>query len=372
MKMFKKILCCALLLCMFAATAFATAEPVLLQTMEGNYWRFLPESNFLIKRVNNDDSNDQNNLYLYDTEMNLIAGPYGGFEDQGDGCLAVMKRTEDGRKLYGVLNYDGTVRIPPEYEYIACKNGYVNAQVGYKKTKRIDPEGNELGIFDEDVLNFEYLPKDRERPSVGRERNSDTGLYALTDSEGNLLTDYAFDFIMDRDFTDYGYSKVSNKDGKTGMLSITGELVVPMEYEEILFITEHYDQYETCGIFAAVREDILAFAQNGTVTEINIGNPDHIFFYGPCALVVYADKSTAIAWPDGRLQKVDADYCEAFMVNGEPYFVVTEHKGRTDTETLYDKDMNMVMQVNNDVIFVSRDGYVLVTGYDGNQLYELR
>lgn len=32
----------------------------------------------------------------------------------------------------------------------------------------------------------------------------------------------------------------------------------------------------------------------------------------------------------------------------------------------------MVMQVNNDVIFVSHDGYVLVTGRDGNQLYELR
>lgn len=361
--MIKKVLICVIALCVMCSAAFAGIEDGPVAVLEGNDWYLLTNANLLVKE-------EDDKQYLYDLQLNLLGEGYDSVHDWGDnGIIAENKQGE--KTLKGVINYDGSVRVPVRYTDVVCSKGYTNAQAEDGNVVAFGPDGAVLESKPTGIYDFAYIPENDRVIPVNRKLDTESDLYALTDLNGELLTDYLFDTIMMQDFYDYDYCMICSRDDREGLLGIDGTIIFPAEYEEVLDINR--GPYETRGIFAAMRDDVLVFSQNGNIVEIPLEDADDVEFYGTCALIEYEDDSYAVARPDGTVQKLDAEDCEVCMVDNDVYFVTEEENKETGEEetVLYDEALNELLRTDG-LVHVSSNGTVLEKCFEGTcNLYVL-
>ena len=361
--MIKKGLGCVLALCMLCSVALAQFSDGPVAEIEGTDWRMLEEANLLAKF-------EGDLMFLCDLQGNKLSEGYNMVTDR-DGYILVSNGTDDD-KVWGVLNLDGSVVIPASAKEISIRDGYINVENADGTVQAYGPDGVLLDVVPSEVFSFRHIPEVEYAPKANSDWNHETKLYALTDLEGNLLTDYLYYYIADYDLGEYDYCIIKAEDYSEGLIKYTGEEIFAPVYKEILDI--NYSAYETCGIFAAWRDDVIAFSQNGTLTEIPVENVDDVDFYGKCVLVEYEDDSFAIAWPDGTLNKLAVDDCDVYMVGDQIFFVTDEEDPETLTDytVLYDEEMNELLRTEW-MMYISDDGHVLLNEYNGTcYVYDLK
>lgn len=146
---------------------------------------------------------------------------------------------------------------------------------------------------------------------------------ALYDIRGQEIARYpsSYDFDYFRDFVD-GYS-ISELDGKTGVITLKGEELVPFEYDRIGIYEEHPFRY---GYISAVKDGMLGFLDaDGKPTGDFIYPEDDVYNYGTFAVIREEnDAITVISAAVGALPEtysyVDfpgSEGCVAFIAEKE-------------------------------------------------------
>lgn len=362
--MIKKGLVCVLALCMLCSAAFAAIQDGPLAVLEGNEWSLLTKADLLVKETDGKQ-------FVYDLQMNQIGEGYDEVHDYKYSGL-VVEAEQDGIKLKGVINPDGTLRIPVQYADAVCEGEYVNVETTDGGVIAFGPDGTQLENVPDSIYDFSYIPDNYRALTVDYQFDDETERYALTDKDGKLLTDYLFDSIRIFDFYTEDYCSIGSSDDKEGLLAMDGTIVIPAEYDEVLNID--HGPYETCGIFAAMRDDAVAFVKDGAVTEIPVENVDFVDFYGTCVVIEYEDDTYAIARPDGTLQKLEVEDLEVYMVGDAVYFKTEEENAETDEEeeVLYDEAFNELLRTEGRIEF-NVNGFAMVKDYEGTcTLYSLK
>ena len=362
--MIKKGLVCVLVLCMLFTAAFAAIQDGPLAVLEGNGWKLLTSANLLVNEADGKE-------VVYDFQLNQVGDGYDDVHDYRYSGL-VVEIEQNGTTVKGVLNPDGTLRIPVQYADVICEGEYANALTADGNIIAFGPDGSVLENVPDSVYDFSYIPADYRQITVQAEYDAETDLFALADLNGELLTGYLFDAIRIYDFYTENYCSIGGSDDKEGLLGMDGTIIFPAEYEEVLNID--HGPYETCGIFAALRDDAVAFAKDGAVTEIHVEDVDDVEFYGTCALIEYEDETYAIARPDGTLQKLEAEDCEVCMTGNTVYFLTEEENAETgeDEEVLYDEALNELLRTEGMIDF-NVNGFAMVRNYEGTcTLYSLK
>lgn len=382
--MIKKMFACALALCMLCSVALAQfSDGPIVKFENDNNWRLLEEVNLLVNV-------ERDNQYLCDLMGNRLSEGYMMIAEN-DGLIIVKNAAENGVDVVmGVLGLDGSVIVPVTAADVSVhESGHVNVQNADGTLAAYGPDGTLLDVVPSSIYSFDYLPDEEEQePKADKEVNSETKLWALTDLEGNLLTDFVYDSISTYELYGSDYCRTNSEDDAEGLIAYTGEEIFPPVYEEILRID--YEAYENRGIFAAWRDDVIAFAQKrevtenaegdaatqGTyaVTEIPLENADDVEFFGNFAFVEFDDDTYAIAWPDGKLTKLPGEDCEVYPVGDQIFFLTDEEDPETGEEVtaLYDGELNRLAQTEW-LMSVSKDGHLLLNDYtDACYVYDLK
>ncbi len=370
--MIRKILVCMLALSMLCSAALAQISDGPVAEFDGCDWSMLEDVNVLVR-------SEGNVMFLCDLQGNRLSEGYSSISDIG-GYILVQNETESG-KVMGVLKTDGTVMVPANARDISVCSGYINAEAADGTVQAYSPDGALLDAVPSQIYDFDYIPEEEMTAKADKDMDLETTLYALTDLNGNPLTGYIYEYISVYELYGSDYCRTSSEDDFTGLLKYTGEVIFPAEYEEILLIDSAV--YETRGIFAACRDDVVAFSQKaGTdggkesyvVTEIPLEDADDVEFFGYYALVEYEDDTYAIARPDGTLSRLAVDDCRVYPV-GDQIFIMTEVEDpETEDEftVLYDADLNELLRTEW-MMSVSRDGHVLLNEYGEKcYLYDLK
>ena len=384
--MIKKMFACALALCMLCSVALAQFSdgPIAKLAIDDNsYWRLLEEVNLLVNF-------ERDNQYLCDLMGNRLSEGYMMIAEN-DGMIIVENAAENGVGVVkGVLGLDGSVIVPVTAADISVhEGGYVNVQNADGTLQAYGPDGILPDVVPSAIYSFDYLPEEEEQePKADKDIDTETKLWALTDLEGNLLTDFVYDSISTYELYGSDYCRTNSEDDAEGLIAYTGEEIFPPVYEEILRID--YEAYENRGIFAAWRDDVIAFAQKrevaenaegdaatqGTyaVTEIPLENADDVEFFGNFAFVEFDDDTYAIAWPDGKLTKLPGEDCEVYPVGDQIFFITEEEDPDTgyDFSVLYDGELNQLVWTEW-FVSISKDGYLLLNDYtDASYVYDLK
>ena len=382
--MIKKMFACALALCMLCSVALAQfSDGPIVKFENDNNWRLLEEVNLLVNF-------ERNNQYLCDLMGNRLSEGYMMIAEN-DGLIIVKNAAENGVEVVmGVLGLDGSVIVPVTAADVSVhESGHVNVQNADGTLAAYGPDGTLLDVVPSAIYSFDYLPDEEEQePKADKDVDSETKLWALTDLEGNLLTDFVYDSISTYELYGSDYCRTNSEDDAEGLIAYTGEEIFPPVYEEILRID--YEAYENRGIFAAWRDDVIAFAQKrevtenaegdaatqGTyaVTEIPLENADDVEFFGNFAFVEFDDDTYAIAWPDGKLTKLPGEDCEVYPVGDQIFFLTDEEDPETGEEVtaLYDGELNRLAQTEW-LMSVSKDGHLLLNDYtDACYVYDLK
>ena len=329
--MIKKMFACALALCMLCSVALAQfSDGPIVKFENDNNWRLLEEVNLLVNF-------ERNNQYLCDLMGNRLSEGYMMIAEN-DGLIIVENAAENGvGVVMGVLGLDGSVIVPVTAADVSVhESGHVNVQNADGTLAAYGPDGTLLDVVPSAIYSFDYLPeKEEQEPKADKDIDTETKLWALTDLEGNLLTDFVYDSISTYELYGSDYCRTNSEDDAEGLIAYTGEEIFPPVYEEILRID--YEAYENRGIFAAWRDDVIAFAQKRevtenaegdaatqgayVVTEIPLENVDDVEFFGNFAFVEFDDDTYAIAWPDGKLTKLPGEDCEVYPVGDQIFFI---------------------------------------------------
>lgn len=382
--MIKKMFACALALCMLCSVALAQfSDGPIVKFENDNNWRLLEEVNLLVNF-------ERNNQYLCDLMGNRLSEGYMMIAEN-DGLIIVENAAENGvGVVMGVLGLDGSVIVPVTAADVSVhESGHVNVQNADGTLAAYGPDGTLLDVVPSAIYSFDYLPeKEEQEPKADKDIDTETKLWALTDLEGNLLTDFVYDSISTYELYGSDYCRTNSEDDAEGLIAYTGEEIFPPVYEEILRID--YEAYENRGIFAAWRDDVIAFAQKRevtenaegdaatqgayVVTEIPLENVDDVEFFGNFAFVEFDDDTYAIAWPDGKLTKLPGEDCEVYPVGDQIFFLTDEEDPETGEEVtaLYDGELNRLAQTEW-LMSVSKDGYLLLNDYtDACYVYDLK
>ena len=382
--MIKKMFACALALCMLCSVALAQfSDGPIVKFENDNNWRLLEEVNLLVNF-------ERDNQYLCDLMGNRLSEGYMMIAEN-DGLIIVENAAENGvGVVMGVLGLDGSVIVPVTAADVSVhESGHVNVQNADGTLAAYGPDGTLLDVVPSAIYSFDYLPDEEEQePKADKDVDSETKLWALTDLEGNLLTDFVYDSISTYELYGSDYCRTKSEDDAEGLIAYTGEEIFPPVYEEILRID--YEAYENRGIFAAWRDDVIAFAQKRevtenaegdaatqgayAVTEIPLENADDVEFFGNFAFVEFDDDTYAIAWPDGKLTKLPGEDCEVYPVGDQIFFLTDEEDPETGEEVtaLYDGELNRLAQTEW-LMSVSKDGYLLLNDYtDACYVYDLK
>ena len=382
--MIKKMFACALALCMLCSMALAQfSDGPIVKFENDNNWRLLEEVNLLVNF-------ERDNQYLCDLMGNRLSEGYMMIAEN-DGLIIVENAAENGVDVVmGVLGLDGSVIVPVTAADVSVhESGHVNVQNADGTLAAYGPDGTLLDVVPSAIYSFDYLPDEEEQePKADKDVDSETKLWALTDLEGNLLTDFVYDSISTYELYGSDYCRTNSEDDAEGLIAYTGEEIFPPVYEEILRID--YEAYENRGIFAAWRDDVIAFAQKRevtenaegdaatqgayAVTEIPLENADDVEFFGNFAFVEFDDDTYAIAWPDGKLTKLPGEDCEVYPVGDQIFFLTDEEDPETGEEVtaLYDGELNRLAQTEW-LMSVSKDGHLLLNDYaDACYVYDLK
>lgn len=131
---------------------------------------------------------------------------------------------------WGVIDSDGNIIVPIVYDSVSVNTPNLYRVEKDGKTGIIDGKGeilfpfiyNKLGKFSKN--------------NIAKAANED-GLYGYVDRENNLVADFMYEKADD--FEDRGrYAKVSKGIGKVGMIDMSGNEAVPLEYHDVRYLYE--------------------------------------------------------------------------------------------------------------------------------------
>lgn len=256
------------------------------------------------------------------------------------------------------------------FKELYAKNGYANVEKNDGTVTAYDPAGAVMDVHPSSAYDASHM-KTASKSNMQVDYDGETGLYALADENGNLLTEHAYSFIYyELWFNDYGldYCEVEDDEGHTGLLSRTGELVVPMAYDEIGRVG---DDFETCGVFAAATGTNLTLIREGVCTDIPLDNDDRIEFIGTGILAHTGDDKWELIAPDGTVKALPENFDDYSysVVDGVTYLVASEWIDGYQS-TLMDDQGNELLK-GKDISF-SRDGHMLVAKEDSCEVYNLK
>jgi len=131
----------------------------------------------------------------------------------------------NGKKLQGVLNMEGDVLIPVEYELINLVENVFVAKNEAQKIGAFDLSGKQIVPFEYDDI----MPQENLVVTWINIRNNDKENYGLFDKAGNMITAPLNPLI---DFSE-GPMPIVGPDGTYGFVDDKGKMVTPFEYKYV-------------------------------------------------------------------------------------------------------------------------------------------
>ena len=193
---------------------------------------------------------------------------------------------------------------------------------------------------------------------------SETGQQGIADRDGNVLAAPAFRYVYD--ILEDGYVIVSTGD-KEGMIDLTGNVVVPAEYDHIqrnYYGAADYAGYVAAGYVACDRDGKTAFCDlNGNETMEAKYAKDNVDVYGASALLTDMEGNVRLLAADGVETVLDQAHSDAkvlYYANGLLYTFTDENYNYG----LMDWHGNELLPAQYNSIKLSGDGSMLLVGID--------
>ena len=193
---------------------------------------------------------------------------------------------------------------------------------------------------------------------------SENGQQGIADRDGNVLAAPAFRYVYD--ILEDGYVIVSTGD-KEGMIDLTGNVVVPAEYDHIqrnYYGAADYAGYVAAGYVACDRDGKTAFCDlNGNETMEAKYAKDNVDVYGASALLTDMEGNVRLLAADGVETVLDQAHSDAkvlYYANGLLY---------TFTDENYNYGLmawhgHELLPAQYNSIKLSGDGSMLLVGID--------
>ena len=193
---------------------------------------------------------------------------------------------------------------------------------------------------------------------------SENGQQGIADRDGNVLAAPAFRYVYD--ILEDGYVIVSTGD-KEGMIDLTGNVVVPAEYDHIqrnYYGAADYAGYVAAGYVACDRDGKTAFCDlNGNETMEAKYAKDNVDVYGASALLTDMEGNVRLLAADGVETVLDQAHSDAkvlYYANGLLYTFTDENYNYG----LMDWHGNELLPAQYNSIKLSGDGSMLLVGID--------
>ena len=193
---------------------------------------------------------------------------------------------------------------------------------------------------------------------------SENGQQGIADRDGNVLAAPAFRYVYD--ILEDGYVIVSTGD-KEGMIDLTGNVVVPAEYDHIqrnYYGAADYAGYVAAGYVACDRDGKTAFCDlNGNETMEAKYAKDNVDVYGASALLTDMEGNVRLLAADGVETVLDQAHSDARVL----YYSDGRLYTFTDADYNYglmDWHGNELLPAQYNSIKLSGDGSMLLVGID--------
>ncbi len=150
---------------------------------------------------------------------------------------------------YGVIDRSAQVVIPPIWDMIDYVGGDIIAVCkGFCRSDIAECENNEVWsirslsgryVTPKECLGITPWSDSKHFSAIDR----DTKLYGIVDTEGNVIIPFEYNFLSEASRSDWVYA---TKDGKSGYITLSGEIAIPIIYDSISPIfREHPDDWFT-------------------------------------------------------------------------------------------------------------------------------
>ena len=254
-----------------------------------------------------------------------------GFEFN-EGLMLVKKSGK-----YGIINMNGAVVIKPKYDEI-YSDKYYEEDTKFKKSGYI------VGIKSNNGMRYGYIDSDRkmilknEFNDIYRieEKNDSTYLIAFKDGKAGIYNKNKN--ILKHEYEDIEYNAKNDllmiqKASKQGVARFDGTIVVPIEYDNILFAGSYIN---------AKKEDIVdIFDKNGNKEQNNQYTSKQDFNNGKYSIISTTDDEFKIIIDNGKVIENRYTYVQYlfdkyFIVQKDNKFGVVDDEGKSVIDCKYE------------------------------------
>lgn len=273
-----------------------------------------------------------------------------GFEFN-EGLMLVKKSGK-----YGIINMNGAVVVKPKYDEV-YSDKYYDENNGYKNSGYI------VGIKSNDGMRYGYIDSDRktilknEYNDIYRidEKKDSTYLIAFKNGKAGIYNKNKN--ILKHDYEDIEYNAqndllIVQKASKQGVAKFDGTIVVPIEYDNILFAGSY--------INAKKGDSVDIFDKNGNKEQNDHYASKQDFNNNKYAIVSTTDNEfKVIVNTENRVIEDDYTYAQYLF---DKYFIVQKNK----KFGIIDDEKNTIIDCKYEVIQPTMDfGIIQLLGKDG-------
>lgn len=254
-----------------------------------------------------------------------------GFEFN-EGLMLVKKSGK-----YGIINMNGAVVVKPKYDEI-YSDKYYEEDTKFKKSGYI------VGIKSNDGMRYGYIDSERkmllknEFNDIYRieEKNDSTYLIAFKDGKAGIYNKKKN--ILKHDYEDIEYNAKNDllmvqRASKQGVARFDGSIIVPIEYDNILFAGSYIN---------AKKEDYVdIYDRNGNKEQSNQYTSKQDFNNGRYSVISTTDDEFKIIIDNGKVIEDGYSYVQYlfdkyFIVQKDNKFGVIDDEGKLVIDCRYD------------------------------------
>ncbi len=199
-------------------------------------------------------------------------------------------------------------------------------------------------------------------------------LYGIQDAEGNVVVEPAYGYI---DYIRGGVAKVE-RDGKKGLIDLSGNVLVPTEYDDIINnysgpVTGEGNALTAAGYAAVVKDEKVGFTDlEGNVTLEPKYSKDLLEVNGASALLKDLEGNIHILAADGKDTVLDGTHSDVDSLN-YTNGLIYRFTGEDDRYGVIDWHGEEVLPAEYTSISVSGDGLLILAdvNYDESAVFSV-
>ena len=274
-------------------------------------------------------------------------------------------------KKYGIIDPNGKVIIKPEYDNISSDNYNINIEQSGYIVENITDEGYRYGYINNDgkmILKTEFNELSR---VTNIENKND--IYFILAQNGRFGVNRNNKNIINYEYQSISYDNenkiwVVEKSKKYGIADLDGNIIIPVEYDEISIDSDH--------IYAQNAQEQKVYDAKGNEENINFG--EHVINTSNDNYKIFGSKENLLYGVKNSNEEIiieeKYDYIEYLF---DKYFIASDQSGKLG---IIDDEDNIVLEFkfdsinkieNSDNLIQTLDLEKNTVGIYGNQIQEI-